>query len=77
MGIGIGVTMKAFLKCEHCKDWGETDTREQYYLVTCPKCGRKTWPNLGVNLPAGMAVSVAHVQCVNYLMMKELLNEKM
>lgn len=44
-------------KCPRCLGWGRTVTRgECPHPVPCV-CGRLTWPNLGVNLPAGAAVS--------------------
>jgi hypothetical protein len=47
-------------KCEYCKDWGRTiDSCEFVTLIPCPKCHRKTWPNLGVNIPTGSAVALA------------------
>lgn len=46
--------------CEQCKDWGRTITREEHpNAIQCVTCKRLTWPNLGVNCPAGMAVSFA------------------
>ncbi len=55
--------------CEHCKDWGRTiDPTTLKYpvcLIPCRICGRETWPNLGVNLPAGCAVSLCTVSCIN------------
>jgi len=46
--------------CQSCKDWGRTITLEENpAAIPCPKCGRLTWPNLGVNCPAGAAVSLA------------------
>lgn len=47
--------------CKTCVSWGKTCTREDArvgFLIPCPECGRLTWPNLGVNLPAGAAVSL-------------------
>lgn len=56
--------------CPECKDWGETIPEFETRIVwgkeitfrptriACPKCGRMTWPNLGVNCPAGCAVSL-------------------
>lgn len=47
-------------QCDHCKTWGPTITREQNLsAIACGKCGRLTWPNLGVNCPAGMAWSIS------------------
>lgn len=46
--------------CENCAEWGETITLEENrQAVPCPRCGRLTWPNLGVNIPAGCAVALA------------------
>lgn len=42
--------------CDTCKDWGNTVTEEHailYGCVRCPKCDRATYPNQGVNIPAG------------------------
>lgn len=44
--------------CEHCKEWGATSNNCPCPVV-CPACQRPTWPNLGVNLPAGAAVAVS------------------
>ena len=45
--------------CEVCKDWGRTVARDECpAAIPCHECGRLTWPNLGVNLPAGAAVSL-------------------
>ncbi len=42
--------------CDNCKGWGRTVTREENpQAIPCPKCKRLTWPNLGVNCPAGAA----------------------
>ena len=49
--------------CDKCKDWGAT-TNEKVAAVCCPQCSRPTWPNLGVNLPAGAATAVAAMTCV-------------
>jgi hypothetical protein len=47
-------------RCENCAEWGRTVTREDSVAaVACPKCKRLTWPNLGVNLPAGCAWAIA------------------
>lgn len=42
------------LPCEHCKDWGATVDHE--CAIACPKCGRLTHPNEGVNIPAGSSI---------------------
>ncbi len=47
--------------CDNCKEWGRTITRDENpQAIPCPKCKRLTWPNLGVNCPAGCAVALAH-----------------
>lgn len=52
------------MNCETCKDWGETIEEAQRLFhpevgyVQCTTCLRWTYPNLGVNLPAGMAVAI-------------------
>ena len=47
------------MTCQTCKDWGRTITREEHpFAIDCSACGRLTWPNLGVNLPSGAAVSM-------------------
>ena len=44
--------------CPTCATWGRTITPEEApYGIPCPDCGRLTWPDLGVNCPAGSAVS--------------------
>jgi hypothetical protein len=60
---GLKVVQKAPDKsCDNCKSWGPTIDRDEHpkdtVLIPCPKCKRLTWPNLGVNLPAGAAVAV-------------------
>jgi hypothetical protein len=48
------------LICDNCLDWGETITYENHPMaIPCPKCKRLTWPNLGINCPAGSAVAFA------------------
>lgn len=42
--------------CETCKDWGPTITKG--VSIPCPICNRLTYPNLGVNCPAGCAVGL-------------------
>ncbi len=54
--------------CPNCKDWGRSGRREDGYIVRCPVCQRLTWPNLGVNLPAGAAVGVACGNAVSALL---------
>lgn len=51
--------------CDHCRDWGAT-LPEDEYAIPCPACGRRTYPNLGVNCPAGSAVAVASAQAMFY-----------
>lgn len=50
-------------RCGKCQDWGETVLRGTYpncpFPIPCPECGRLTWPNLGVNCPAGMAFALS------------------
>lgn len=46
--------------CDKCKEWGRTVTHEECKdAIPCPVCCRLTWPNLGVNLPAGAAVAIS------------------
>lgn len=46
------------MSCENCKDWGRTmEPGQAPIIIHCSKCGRATYPNLGVNCPAGSAVS--------------------
>lgn len=40
--------------CQQCKGWGRTASKD--FGIACPKCGRMTHPNLGVNMAAGSAV---------------------
>lgn len=51
------------MNCEMCKEWGETvDEAERLFhpghYVQCSTCLRWTYPNLGVNMPAGMSVCI-------------------
>lgn len=54
--------------CDHCKNWGDTVTIWEAggMLVPCSQCGRGTWANLGVNVPAGASVALgfAHPQAI-------------
>ena len=55
-------------ECNNCKGWGSTiTTRDHPMAVPGPVCGRLTWPNLGVNLPAGCAVALAVTHAVERL----------
>lgn len=62
------------IQCENCKEWGNTVTRETcYYPIPCPKCKRLTYPNLGVNLPAGCSVALSTaigVKCIRSIQSK-------
>jgi hypothetical protein len=54
--------------CEECKDWGETVSEARRIpVVTCHKCGRRTYPNLGVNCPAGSAWCFSAAHNLEYL----------
>lgn len=44
-------------QCLHCATWGKSGLESDGFIIKCPKCGRFTWPNLGVNMPAGAANS--------------------
>ena len=58
-------------ECSNCKEWGKTITEEDcfpYPAIPCSVCKRLTYPNLGVNLPAGCAVALASGASMNYLM---------
>lgn len=58
--------------CQHCIDWGATvNPDECFYPVQCHACGRYTYPNLGVNLPAGAAVAIAHGNATRMLRLIE------
>lgn len=62
--------------CEKCIDWGRTISRyENCNAITCPKCGRLTWPNLGVNCPAGMAVAFGSSNALCFLMSADKLRQ--
>jgi len=45
------------------------------FAIACPDCGRLTYPNLGVNLPAGMAWSMSASQATNLLRAMEKLTQ--
>lgn len=46
------------MTCLVCENWGRTITRKEHPCpVMCRDCKRLTWPNLGVNCPAGSAVA--------------------
>lgn len=62
------------IDCEACKEWGRTITRADHpNAVACSVCKRLTWPNLGVNLPAGCAVALATSRAVDQLRLWALL----
>jgi hypothetical protein len=50
----VGEMRDGEFHCCHCMGWGET-LLPTAHSIPCPNCGRLTWPNLGVNCPAGMA----------------------
>lgn len=52
------------LACPYCVDWGRTtNPNESSFLIPCPECKRLTWPNAGVNIPAGsVAAEMARAQ---------------
>lgn len=53
--------------CNVCKDWGRTVTQEEALVtIPCPQCKRLTYPNLGVNCPAGCAVALASHKVTEY-----------
>lgn len=56
------------MSCPTCKKWGKTITlADNDQAVACPNCKRLTWPNLGVNLPAGCAVALATSKAISLL----------
>lgn len=58
------------MTCETCKDWGETlDNLE--FGIPCPDCKRLTYPNGGVNFPAGAVVSICNAQAMHYARQQE------
>jgi hypothetical protein len=58
--------------CQVCKDWGRTITYyENNCAISCPTCLRLTWPNLGVNIPAGAAVSMSNGRALLYVKILE------
>ncbi len=62
------------IHCETCKDWGQTiDPADCSCPIPCPKCGRFTWPNLGVNMPAGAAFAIGSA---NVPLLLRRLNER-
>jgi hypothetical protein len=62
----------ATVKCENCKEWGCTISDN--FAIPCPKCGRLTWPNLGVNVPAGAAVALSGSRCIDYEKLRQMDN---
>lgn len=65
--------------CEHCATWGRTIElleAQTVYTIPCPKCKRKTWPNLGVNCPAGMAVAIGAANAMMLLQAQEIRKQK-
>lgn len=70
--------VRAQLPCENCKDWGRTLTEKdegKVIPVFCPECKRPTWPNLGVNLPAGAATAIAGNVSAEFMRQGEKLRE--
>ena len=48
------------MTCQTCVNWGRTiSPTENPTTIQCPDCKRRTWPNLGVNCPAGSAVALS------------------
>lgn len=46
--------------CPTCSTWGRTlSLLEDVVAIPCPDCRRPTWPNLGVNCPAGAAAALS------------------
>jgi hypothetical protein len=66
------------MTCKTCINWGSTiDERREIFVynmdiitIPCPDCKRLTWPNLGVNLPAGAAWAIGHGNCTKDLLWK-------
>lgn len=71
MLITMGVAMA--WRCATCKDWGESQPPDPP-MIRCPSCGRNTYPNLGVNCPAGDAWAVAGLlsKSFSYRIAKEI-----
>lgn len=62
--------------CKTCENWGRTITKtENNNAVACPSCKRLTWPNLGVNLPGGAAVSMGRTINFGDVIRAELAND--
>ncbi len=60
--------------CAKCKDWGPTiSVMENPSCIPCSECGRLTWPNLGVNCPAGMAWAFSTSSTLQLLQAWEIL----
>ena len=64
--------MNKRMTCQTCVNWGRTILDEEKIAIPCPDCKRKTWPNLGVNCPAGAAVALSSVGAIQSL--ENLLN---
>ena len=58
--------------CARCKEWGPTVSELTcIYPIPCPDCNRLTWPNLGVNIPAGAAVSYSAASALELIRREE------
>lgn len=52
--------------CPTCKDWGADQLDPARFAIHCPDCKCPTYPNLGVNCPAGSNVAIAHAMALHH-----------
>lgn len=65
------------MTCPICRDWGRTvRDNEPVPVIRCPGCRRPTWPNLGVNCPAGCAAALATGNAIHTLRCLEAAKEQ-
>lgn len=65
--------------CQTCYEWGTTvdpDLAVAFFTVRCPDCNRATWPNLGVNMPAGAAWTFAAANAMHIAKASQLMTDQ-
>lgn len=56
------------ITCQHCNGWGEILREGEHPCpIRCPECKRPTWPNAGVNFPAGMVWIISACTAAEHL----------
>lgn len=50
---------RSVTRCDKCRDWGDTVPDSGFMGIPCPVCGRRTYPNEGVNMEPGSSICLA------------------